>query len=89
VTIGPSWLFPTLEGALLIGPVIVSPHPNVRHSPLRRRFAIAMIGFVSAANIVSRVLLCHKLLHGGGGNGHQLILSGIVLWATNVLLFRL
>jgi hypothetical protein len=89
VTIGPWWLFPSLEGALLLGLIIASPHPNVRHSPLRRKVAIAMVGFVSAANIVSLVLLCHYLLRGGKENGHQLILSGIVLWATNVLLFGL
>jgi uncharacterized membrane protein len=89
VTIGPNWLFPVLEGALLIGLVIASPHPNVRHSPLRRHVAIAMIGLVSAANIVSLVLLSHRLLLGGKENGHALILSGIVLWCTNVLLFGL
>ena len=89
VTIGPNWLLPALEGALLIGLVIVSPHPNVRHSPVRRRVAIGMIAFVSAANAASLVLLSHRLLHGGKENGHQLILSGIVLWCTNVLLFGL
>jgi len=89
VTIGPTWLLPALEGALLIGLVIVSPRPNVRHSPIRRRVAIGMIAFVSAANIASLVLLSHRLLHGGKENGHQLILSGIVLWCTNVLLFGL
>ncbi len=89
VTIGPSWLLPALEGALLIGLVIASPHPKSRHSPLRRHVAIAMIGFVSLANIISLVLLCHQLLRGGKENGHELILSGIVLWCTNVLLFGL
>jgi uncharacterized membrane protein len=89
VTIGPNWLFPAMEGALLIGLVVASPHPNVRHSPLRRHVAIAMIGLVSAANIVSLVLLSHRLLLGGKENGHALILSGIVLWCTNVLLFGL
>jgi hypothetical protein len=90
VTIGPTWLLPSLEGALLIGLVIVSPHPNVRHSPLRRHVAIAMVGLVSAANMVSLILLCHYLLHGTAkANGHELILSGIVLWVTNVLLFGL
>ncbi len=89
VTIGPSWLFPALEGALLISLVLVSPHPNVRHSPVRRRVAIAMVGLVSAANIVSLVQLCNRLLTGGKENGHALILSGIVLWCTNVLLFGL
>ncbi len=89
VTIGPNWLFPAMEGALLIGLVIVSPHPNVRHSPVRRRVAIGMIALVSAANIASLVLLSHRLLHGGNANGHSLILSGVVLWCTNVLLFGL
>jgi uncharacterized membrane protein len=89
VSIGPSWLFPVLEGALLLGLVIASPHPNVRHSPLRRHLAIGMIGLVSAANMVSLVRLSHRLLTGGKENGHALILSGIVLWCTNVLLFGL
>ena len=89
VTIGPSWLFPALEGVLLIGLVVLSPHPNVRHSRFRRHAAIAMIGFVSAVNIVSLVMLSHRLLQGGKENGHALILSGIVLWCTNVLLFGL
>jgi uncharacterized membrane protein len=89
VTIGPTWLLPALEGALLIGLTIVSPQAKARHSPLRRKVAIGMIAFVSAANIASLVMLCHRLLHGGKENGHALILSGIVLWCTNVLLFGL
>ena len=89
VTPGPTWLVPSLEGALLIGLVIASPHPNVRHSRFRRHVAIGMIAFVSAANIVSLVLLSNRLLNGGKENGHALILSGIVLWCTNVLLFGL
>jgi uncharacterized membrane protein len=89
VTVGPNWLFPALEGAVLIGLVIASPHPNVRHSRFRRRVAIGMIALVSAANAVSLVMLSHRLLNGGKENGHQLILSGIVLWCTNVLLFGL
>ncbi|HTU84282.1 MAG TPA: hypothetical protein VMF57_01835 [Solirubrobacteraceae bacterium] len=89
VTIGPNWLFPALEGALLLGLVIASPHPKARNSPYRHYVAMVMIGFVSAANIASLVLLSHKLLHGGNENGHALILSGVVLWCTNVLLFGL
>ena len=89
VTVGPTWLLPALEGALLIALVALSMHPNAKHSPWRRRVAIGMIGFVSLANIVSLVLLTHQLLRGGKENGHALILSGIVLWCTNVLLFGL
>jgi hypothetical protein len=89
VTVGPAWVLPAVEGLLLLGLAIVSPHPDVRHSPVRRRIAIGLIGLVSAVNIVSLVLLSRLLLHGHKENGHQLILSGIVLWVTNVLLFGL
>jgi hypothetical protein len=89
VTVGPNWLLPSLEGALLVGLVVASPNPSVRRSRVRRHVAIGMIAFVSAANVASLVLLSHSLLHGGTKNGHALILSGIVLWCTNVLLFGL
>jgi hypothetical protein len=91
VAIGPSWLLPSLEAALLIGLMIASPHPKLRHSPLRRRIVLALIGLVSLTNIVSLVLLCHYLLHHNQriDQGRPLILAGIVLWVTNVLLFGL
>jgi hypothetical protein len=89
LTVGPTWLLPSLEALALLGLVISSPHPRMRHSPLRRQIAMALIAIVSAANTVSLVLLCHYLLKGGHSNGRALIGSGIVLWVTNVLLFAL
>src|SRR2546423_51059 len=89
LTLGPSWLLPSVEGLLLIGLLVASPHPRVRYSPVRRNVAIALIGLVSAVNAVSLVLLTHYLLHGGKSNGRALISAGIVLWVTNVLLFGL
>jgi len=90
LTLGPSWLLPGVEGLLLIGLVVASPHPQVRHSPLRRRVAIGLIGLVSAVNIFSLGLLCHYLLQGHHKqDGRTLIFSGIALWGTNVLLFAL
>ncbi len=89
LTIGSRWLLPSFEGLLLVGLLIASPHPRMRHSPLRRNIAISLIGLVSAINIVSLVLLVHYLLHGGKQNGHSLIGAGVVLWVTNVLLFGL
>lgn len=89
LTLGPNWLLPSLEALLVVGLMAVSPNPQVRHSELRRRVAIGLIGLVSAVNIFSLIELCHFLLRGGKENGHALILSGIVLWVTNVLLFGL
>jgi hypothetical protein len=89
VTVGPSWLLPLVEALALVGLIAASPHPRMRHSPLRRTIAIGLIALVSAVNSVSLVLLCHYLLHGRTANGRELILSGVVLWVTNVLLFGL
>jgi uncharacterized membrane protein len=89
LTIGPTWLLPALEGVLLAALIVLSPHPRVRASPYRRRVAIAVTGLVSLVNVISLVLLCHYLVRGGGRNGRPLILSGVVLWVTNVLLFAL
>src|SRR5947209_14608188 len=63
LTVGATWLLPSVEGALLVGLVVASPHPNVRHSRLRRQIAIGLIGLVSAVNVYSLVVLAHYLLH--------------------------
>jgi hypothetical protein len=91
LTVGPIWLLPALEALLLLGLTIFAPHARMRRSPLRRRISLTLIGFVSAANIVSLYLLCHFLLHHGTRevNGDALIRSGMALWITNVLLFAL
>ena len=89
LTVGPTWLLPALEGLLALGLFIAMPNPAMQYSPTRRHFAIALIALVSAANLVSLWLLIHYLLKGGKAGGHPLILSGVVLWVTNVLIFAL
>lgn len=89
LTIGPSWLLPSFEGLLVVVLVVTVPRPRIRYSTIRRRVALTVIGLVSLVNGVSLVLLCHHLLTGGKSNGKELILSGVVLWVTNVLLFGL
>ncbi|HET8672625.1 MAG TPA: hypothetical protein VFL87_03255 [Thermoleophilaceae bacterium] len=89
LTLGPRWLLPSLEGLLVIGLVAAMPNPAMQYSPWRRHFALSLTSLVSLANVVSLLLLVHYLLKGGRAGGHQLILSGVVLWVTNVLLFAL
>jgi uncharacterized membrane protein len=83
------WLLPGVEATLLLALVLVTPHPRLRHSRLRRRLALGMTGFVSLVNAVSLVLLVHFLLKGKSESGRQLILAGGGLWLTNILLFGL
>jgi len=87
VTFGPTWLLPSVEGALLAALVIIAPSRAASHTRRIRRFALGVIGLVSLANIVSLGLLVHYLVNGGKVGGHALMLSGVVLWGTNVLLF--
>jgi len=90
LTIGPSWLLPALEGALLIGLAASTPRGRADEDhPLRRRVAVGLIAFVNAANAIDLYLLAHELLHRHIANGRSLILSGIAIWLTNVLIFAL
>ncbi|HEX2015058.1 MAG TPA: hypothetical protein VGN69_00050 [Solirubrobacteraceae bacterium] len=89
LVIGPAWVIPALEGALLGALMLATPHPDVRYRPLRRYMAMALIGMVSVVNLVSLVLLAHYLTAGGHVNGRPLITAGILLWVNNVLLFGL
>jgi hypothetical protein len=90
LTVGPRWLLPSLEGALLIGLAATTPRGRVDvDHPVRRRAAIGLIALVNVANAISLYLLAHELLHKHVSNGHALILSGIAIWLTNVLIFAL
>jgi hypothetical protein len=89
LTLGPNWLLPSFEAALVLGLLIASPKPQVRFSPLRRRVALGLTGLVTAVNAYSLGALVHFLLHHRLQNGRSLVLAGVVLWVTNVLLFGL
>ncbi|MDQ6920141.1 MAG: hypothetical protein M3256_25775 [Actinomycetota bacterium] len=51
--------------------------------------AITLIAVVNLANLYSVVLLAYYLIHGGKAGGHELILSSIAIWLTNVAIFGL
>jgi uncharacterized membrane protein len=89
VTAGPTWLLPALEGALLLGLTVTTPRQLEHEHRTRRRAALSLTAFVSAANIISLALLTHELLHHQTPNGRQLIIAGVLIWLTNVLIFGL
>jgi uncharacterized membrane protein len=89
LTAGPSWLIPALEGALLVGMFMATPRQLEHEHPRRRRVALGLTAFVSAANIFSLVELTHLLLHRNVENGRELIVSGVLIWLTNFLIFAL
>ncbi len=89
LTVGPTWVLPSLEAALLIGLFIATPHELEYEHPGRRRVALTITALVSVANAWSLGELTHFLLHHHVDNGQQLIGSGLLIWLTNFLIFAL
>ena len=90
LVVGPKWILPSLEGLMLVGLLVVSPQRMVQaeHLPTRR-ISLAIAALVSLANATSLALLIHFLLHHNVTNGRQLVISGTLIWLTNVLIFAL
>ena len=88
-TLGPPWLFPVLEGAILVPLTVTAPHRHAEESGRRRAASIVLIGLVNVANMASLGLLVHTIIRGGKLSGHELIFSAAQIWLTNVLLFGL
>ena len=87
--IGPSWLLPSIEAVLLAALIIITPQ---KHAPAKdhwhRTLALAITGFVSVVNVIALAIIVHRLVNGGGNiPGHRLIASGVLIWATTVLIF--
>jgi uncharacterized membrane protein len=93
LTVGPAWLLPTLEAALVIGLLAATPRQLEQEHILRRRMAVGLVALVSAANVFSLVELTHFLLHheipGGPNGARELIIAGMAIWLTNFLIFGL
>ncbi len=89
LTVGPRWLVPGLEGALLVGLSLATPRQLEHEHTVRRRIAIGLTAFVSAANVFSLAALTHFLLHHNVSSGRELIGSGVLIWLTNFLIFAL
>ena len=89
LTAGPTWLLPSLEGLLLIGLSLATPRQLEHEHPVRRAVALTITAVVSIANIYSLAALAHYLLHHNVTNGRGLIVSGVLIWLTNFLIFAL
>jgi uncharacterized membrane protein len=89
LTVGPVWLLPALEGALLVGMFFATPKELEGEHPRRRAAALGLTAIVSAANIFSLTALSKELLHSKVHEGHPLLIAGVVIWLTNFLIFGL
>jgi len=89
LTLGPSWLVPAVELALLIPLNIAVPHRHSNEQRWQRYASVGLIAIISVANMLSLLFLIGDLLVGVQRSGSLLILAAIQIWLTNVLIFSL
>jgi hypothetical protein len=86
---GPTWLMPAAELLLVAGLWFDRPRRTRAEAARERGIVLALLGLVALSNFASLELLVRYLLRGGKAGGHQLLLSSIVIWLTNVAVFAL
>src|SRR4051812_23444887 len=65
LTIGPPWLLPGCEAAVLAAVVGMPPRPATREHPRRRALRRALVGLVSAIDVIALFLLARSLTVAG------------------------
>jgi hypothetical protein len=89
LTIGPSWVIPAMEAALLIPLTVRAPYRHPEEARLVRLASLLLIALVNLANMASLALLVRLVVSGGAVSGRQLVFSGIQIWLTLILVFAL
>jgi hypothetical protein len=88
--VGPHYALPIIEGLLLVAvslPGSEKPHPA--KAALRRLMAILLLALITITNIASLILVSDSLLNGSVQDGHVLIYSALIIYATNIIVFGL
>jgi uncharacterized membrane protein len=89
-TLGPGWLIPVLEGAILVPLSIAAPRRVIDESRWTQIAAVALIALANFANLVSLILLIRLLISNGKEiTGPELLFSSVAIWVTNVIVFAL
>jgi len=84
------WLIIIVESILLIGLVAATSEGYQKESRSRRNIVVSLVFIIAAINIFSLFFLVKSLLFGQSGlEGRGLLLSGLVIYITNVLVFSL
>ncbi len=89
-TLGPPWLVPVLELAILIPVYISSPNRTADESRWQGIFANTMIAIANIANVASLILLVHLIVFDSKSTtGPELLYSSLAIWVSNILVFSL
>jgi len=88
--LGPVWLLPSLELAILIPLTLIAPVRVPVESHVKQIAAMLLIALAQLANLVALVHLVQVLVyHGKSVTGDTLLLAAVGIWVTNVIVFSL
>jgi hypothetical protein len=90
-SLGPVWLVPAVEVALVLVLLAADPARVSGHRRRLRRLAIALVGLLGLAALASTVQLIADLVEGTKvtNSASALLASGALIWLGNVLVFSL
>ena len=84
------WLIPAVpEAGLLLALALAAPRHRLEQMGRRRTVALALVGVITAANVLALVALIASLLSAEEKSGGELLLKGATIWSTNVITFGL
>ena len=87
--IGPRFLIPALEAALLVALIATNPWRMTRQTRWSREASLALAALVVASNLWALGLLINDLITGEGSEGQALLIAALQVWVTNVIAFGL
>lgn len=89
LTLGPKYIIAGFESLLLFSLWAITPGAKKSVREIRRTVAITLLSIISVANIFSLGLVVHSLLTNSLVSGHDLIVSGVAIYITNIIVFGL
>jgi hypothetical protein len=91
VSLGPKWLLPLIEAALLIALIVGDPGTINRRSRMLRALSIVLVSVLVLATLWATGQLIGDLIHGGPetNSASDLLEAGSLVWVSNNIAFAL
>ncbi len=90
VLVSPAWIFPAVQGVLLIVLIMANPQRIDRQSSIMRMLSLVLAAMLSLGNGYSVAALAVGITRGTTGQkAGPLLITGAVIWLTNVIAFSL
>ena len=89
--VGPQWLFPLIEGLLLVALIAGDPGKINRRSRWLRVLSIALVSVLVLGALWATAQLIDDLIHGGPetNSASELLETGAIVWVSNNIAFAL